>query len=490
MNSQHEVVENGVSLNTEPFVTNNYHSGYKVVQSEIFLNLPNSLDTLLLFHISTDYDNLLGITGTFLHVTTIAGGAVVSKNVPLLEDVSIGAISAVKHANGRDWWVFVNEEVKNSYYKILLTDKGIMSTEWFELEPAFPFLYASSLFTFSPDGSRMARYYVTNGVYVYDFDRCTGSFFNPVFVPLPNSSLGGGLSISPNSRFLYITYVDEIYQFDLWADDIGASKEVVAVWDSYYYPLPTLFMLSQLGPDGRTYINAPNSVWMMHTIQYPNKKGLACEVRQHSVQLPTYNAFTMPHFPNYRLGPLDGSPCDTLGLDNIPVAKYRYEQPAPLGDTLDYLQVEFTDLSYYEPAQWHWDFGHGNATSQDTSPVHVFPQVGTYEVCLTVSNANGEHTFCRTLELGTVSSSEEAQAVDITVFPNPCRDGVNMIISEYLPRDAKVVLYDAVGQRHKVQSVRTGWNTVWLDGLQAGIYFYQIWEKDVLLDSGKLVKVE
>ena len=78
----------------------------------------------------------------------------------------------------------------------------------------------------------------------------------------------------------------------------------------------------------------------------------------------------------------------------------------------------------------------------------------------------------------------------IYCFPNPCRDGVNVIISEYLPRDARVVLYDAVGQRHKVQSVQAGWNTVRLDGLRAGIYFYEVWERDMLLESGKLVKVE
>ncbi len=133
----------------------------------------------------------------------------------------------------------------------------------------------------------MARYYVTNGTYIYDFDRCNGTFSNPVFVPMPNTSLGGGLSISPNSRFLYIMSTEEIYQFDLWAGDIAASQEVVAEWDGFWYPLPTTFFLSQLGPDGRVYINATNGTRMMHTIQYPNKKGLACEVRQHGLLLPT-----------------------------------------------------------------------------------------------------------------------------------------------------------------------------------------------------------
>ncbi|HFA50861.1 MAG TPA: T9SS type A sorting domain-containing protein, partial [Bacteroidetes bacterium] len=136
-----------------------------------------------------------------------------------------------------------------------------------------------------------------------------------------------------------------------------------------------------------------------------------------------------------------------------------------------------------------------NTTSQDTSPVHTYMADGTYEVCLTVGNINSENTFCRTLELGTVTSSEEAAQVDITVFPNPCREGVNIIIGDYLPKAGKVVLYDVAGQRHKVQPLQTGWNTLRLDGLRAGVYFYEIWENGpecsggaVLLRSGKLVK--
>ncbi len=493
--SNHERIENGDSLNTGYYASLDYHSGYKVNHSEFFLPKPGNEDTLLLFHESTEIHPVYGIAKTILHHTKIdlkangGLGKITLKNNPLITDGTFGTITAVKHANGRGWWIFNSINSANKYNRLLFTNNGVEAIEEITFGDDIPFTTALGVLVFSPDGNKFARYEVKHGVSVFDFDRCQGTFHNPVFIPLPETNLGGGLAISPNSRFLYIASTGWILQFDLWADNIEASVETVAVYDGYQSPFSTNFFLMQLGPDGRIYINSTNGVNVLHTIQYPDKKGLACEVRQHSVQLPTYNAWTMPHFPNYRLGPLDGSPCDTLGLDNIPTAKYRYEQPAPLGDTLDYLQVEFTDLSYYEPATWHWDFG-DNTTSQDTSPVHVFMQSGTYEVCLTVSNVNGEHTFCRILELGTVSSLEEAQAVDITIFPNPCREGVNVIISDYLPRDAKVVLYDVVGQRHKVQEVRTGWNMLRLGGLQAGIYFYQIWERDVLLGSGKLVKVE
>ena len=488
MGSNHERIENGDSINTGYYASLDYSSGYKVAQSTFFLQMPGHPDTIILFHGSTEIDDVFGITINKFHTTKIYNRQepfVVEKNRPLLEDVRLNGISAVRHANGRDWWVIYGVQSENKYFLFLLTDKGVVSTEKVELYPEFPFLHADCYLKFTPDGNKFIRYYTSDGVYIYDFDRCNGGFSNGVFIPVPEDFLGWGHCISKNGRFLYVSSVTKILQYDIWADDIENTEVLVAVYDGYQSPFSTTFNTMQLGPDGRIYINSTSGSNILHVIQYPNKKGLACEVRQHSLELPTYNARTMPHFPNYRLGPLDGSPCDTLGLDNLSIAKYRYEQP----DSMDFLKVEFTDLSYYEPAEWHWDFG-DNTTSQETDPVHVFPQSGTYEVCLTVSNVNGENTFCRTLSLGTVSTSVEAQAVDINVFPNPCREGVNVIISEYLPRDAKVVLYDAVGQRHKVQSVQTGWNTLRLDGLRAGIYLYEIWEQDVLLKTGKLVKVE
>lgn len=488
--SAHSIILGGENLNIGVYAVLNAGSGYGDIHSEMFLLQPGNPDTLLLLHGSLGDHNVFGIANTDFLQTKVSlgtggsGFSVVSKNESLLTEVALGGLAAVKHANGRDWWVFFAVMSKNNYYRFLLTPEGIGNAELIEMEPAFPSFVGGGLIAFSPDGSKMARYEAVHGLYTYDFDRCDGSLSNMASLLLPNTSLGAGLAFSQNSRFLYIASALEIFQFDIWSDDLGASLDTVAVYDGYQSPFASTFFLMQLGPDGRIYINSGSSENVMGVIQYPDKQGLDCQVRQHSLQLPTYNSATMPIFPNYRLGPLDGSPCDTLNIDNFPMAKFRYEQ-----DTLDYLKVEFTDLSYYEPANWNWDFG-DNTTSQDTSSVHVFPENGTYTVCLTVGNMNGEHTFCRSLELGTVSSVEAAAEVDISVFPNPCRDGVNVIFSEYFPKDVQIVLYDANGQRHKAQPLRAGWNMLRLEGLRPRIYFYEIRENGLLLKSGKLVKVE
>ena len=73
--------------------------------------------------------------------------------------------------------------------------------------------------------------------------------------------------------------------------------------------LPTRFYLAQLAPNGKIYISVPpNSsefICILSTI--PDSAGLACNVEATwSESLPTRNGFSMPNFPNYRLGALEG----------------------------------------------------------------------------------------------------------------------------------------------------------------------------------------
>ncbi|MBL0052598.1 MAG: T9SS type A sorting domain-containing protein [Bacteroidetes bacterium] len=101
------------------------------------------------------------------------------------------------------------------------------------------------------------------------------------------------------------------------ASNIAASLDTVAVNDGFYDPNPpwqTAFVLHQLGPDGKIYISTGNSTFSLHVIDQPDSTDTLCNVLQHSLSLGRFNV-TIPNFPNYDLGPLAGSPCDTLGLE-------------------------------------------------------------------------------------------------------------------------------------------------------------------------------
>jgi hypothetical protein len=339
---------------------------------------------------------------------------------------------------------------------------------------------------FSPNGLHFFIYgtvSTTQGAYLnlYDFDRCTGLLSNHQQYHFISNGWGG-CSFSPNSRFLYVNYFTKAYQYDLEAPDVWASRIQVALYDGFLDPLNTTFYLMQLGPDGKIYANSPSGVKSLHVIHNPDEKGLNCEYQQHGVSLPTYNAFSIPSFPNYRLGPLDGSPCDTIGLDNSPISWWRSE-----ADTLESLRVNFHDLSYYEPNAWLWDFGDGSSGSDERHPVHNFPEPGDYLVCLTVSNANTSHTLCRTLHF-TVSAIDNPDVKNsISVSPNPFDNVLN--ITQSLPlRSPFFYLYDQMGRKVIVQSLALGITQVESSTLPVGIYFWEVIAAGEPILRGKIIK--
>ncbi|MBL4654650.1 MAG: PKD domain-containing protein, partial [Bacteroidia bacterium] len=57
--------------------------------------------------------------------------------------------------------------------------------------------------------------------------------------------------------------------------------------------------------------------------------------------------------------------------------------------------VTFTDNSLFSPTSWLWDFGDGNASS-DQNPIHTYTVRGTYDVTLIATNANGNDTLIQT----------------------------------------------------------------------------------------------
>src|SRR5205085_3612754 len=107
-----------------------------------------------------------------------------------------------------------------------------------------------------------------------------------------------------------------IFQLDMQATDIAASKTIVAEYDNFHtvQGLRTIFDLMKLAPDNKIYISTYEGSDVFHVINAPDSAGVDCRVTQHSFQLPDYNAFSMPNVPNYALGALNGSVCDSLNI--------------------------------------------------------------------------------------------------------------------------------------------------------------------------------
>jgi hypothetical protein len=498
-NFTHEMVENGDSLNPGEITWNSYNSGLRVAQSHIILPMPDNPGKYYLFHEKVDYHNVLVLAVNPCYYSIIdmnqnnGLGKVLEKNVVIFNEPekTFGKITAVKHANGRDWWVLFPEKAKNVFYRFLFSPNGVEDLLVQPLTPAFPLIYSNAFIAFSPDGSKLARYEIQHGLYLYGFDRCTGLLSdNPLFISIPDTELGGGVAFSPGGRFVYMLSSTFVLQADTWASNIAASLDTVAIWDGFIASngLPTTFFAMQPGPDGRIYFNTNSGTKYLHYINRPNLQGDSCQVVQHGIELPFNNIFTSPHFPNYRLGPLDGSPCDTLGMDNHPLAGFRYEV-----DTVNTLLVEFIDNSYYEPTNWHWDFGDGG-TSTEVNPAHTFAAPGAYTVCLTVSNQYAADTACRLVAVEGPNAVKEVQSASagIRMYPNPAKDLVTVRMDEALKNDAELSVYNLYGRlagRHYL-SEGSDMHSFTTEGLPPGIYLVRIQEYNKVIYSAKLVIVK
>jgi len=68
----------------------------------------------------------------------------------------------------------------------------------------------------------------------------------------------------------------------------------------------------------------------------------------------------------------------------VPVADFEANQT----EGIIPLTVQFTDESTSNPTEWEWNFGDGS-NSTEQNPVHIFSDIGRYNVTLVATNGNG-----------------------------------------------------------------------------------------------------
>lgn len=308
--------------------------GQRLQQGALALPWPSDSMRYCLFHMDQRFGTGNGATGFHLYYTEIdmrgnnGLGEVVSINNLLLTDtLDLGKLTACRHANGRDWWVVAPALLADDFYVLLLGPQGPSIQAMVHAGTPLPIAGGVGQAVFTQDGNKYIFGDATGAGFdsefnVFDFDRCSGTLTHQseIIFPYNDSICGVYVSVSPNSRFLYVSTCFKIYQYDLQAPNIEASRITVGEWDGFlYFNLYATISCAQLGPDGAIYWSSNGPY--MHRIAHPNQQGLACTFEQRGVSLPTFNFLTIPNHPNYRLGPIDGSPCDTLGIDITAVAQ-------------------------------------------------------------------------------------------------------------------------------------------------------------------------
>ncbi|HAD14114.1 MAG TPA: hypothetical protein DCF33_16950 [Saprospirales bacterium] len=290
-------------------------------------------------------------------------GRVVYKNRYFDEEPSSPFYATVRHGNGRDWWVILRTQDGLRYRSLLFERDEVklevvstlpeLSSEWFTLLDSLR--SNGNLFFASEDGSRLLDNYGERHVKLMSFDRCSGmiSLLDTIDTGIYPVLINGNIyernmfayELSPSGRYLYGVGDAGYMQWDLEAADVEGSRMQLGgpPWqlDSYQNPLVGIlggYFVFSYGPDGKLYNLFRNT---HSVVEYPDERGeesefcLAADNPPSCLQVP-YNLYSSRH-PNFRLGPLPGSGCDSLlsGVQLIDSGGSEFEvQPNPARDKI------------------------------------------------------------------------------------------------------------------------------------------------------------
>ncbi len=357
-NRNYDTLYNSSNFNAGWATDSFYVDGLGFSQGAVILPFPDNLNKYIIFSITGENyfsyylnnDSLQSyLDGQPFHLSYsvidmslnngLGGIDSMTKNVHAVDDTLIlGRLTCCKHANGRDWWLITHKWYSDLFYKFLISPSGVSSPI---VQQIGSVLYPSdglrdydrdSQAAFSPDGTKYIFVDQSNFFTVYDFDRCSGllSNFRQAFIDTIDRTRA--CSISPNSNYAYVSTLHDIYQFDINQLVIQNTEILVAHWDSTMDSLTNiknLFYYHQLAPDGKIYISNFGSSNTFHIIETPDLYGGNSNVQQHSFFLPGYN-IAIPNFPNYKLGVLNNSICDTVNYTkDINLGKILKMYPNP-----------------------------------------------------------------------------------------------------------------------------------------------------------------
>ena len=269
-------------------------------------------------------------------------GKVIQKNVVLADKQHYWntALHAVKHANGKDWWLVKADCNFNRYQEFLVKEDTILGPFYQNASVIGDWCVSYSEIYFNHNGTKLASsmygklingLYNRNRVDIYDFNRCDGklTFERYYVVPydtssFPNNDFKNGICFSPNDSLMYMSNLYSIYQIDLY-DTNTYNATFIHGPDTSIAAFPWYAGLAA-APDGKIYIGNDNGTRKyMSYIDKPNVKGLGCNFMPQGLWQPYTNLRKPPNMPNYGLGADTSKTCWPLSTNQLSIQHQALE---------------------------------------------------------------------------------------------------------------------------------------------------------------------
>ncbi|MBL0339585.1 MAG: T9SS type A sorting domain-containing protein [Bacteroidetes bacterium] len=374
-NKNHLLLNNGDSI-----------SGGGWYQEMVIVPMPDCDSLYYLFSIGVTMPN--GLKFSVINMKSNGGlGTVIQKNVSLVSGTKyVDCINAVKHGNGRDWWIIVRPspvgqpQYNNEWHLFLVSPVGISAMPGQNVG----YLNGTNLgkISISPNGSKISFVNLAGLIELYSFDRCTGNISNANLVE-PELTIGPypyywSCEYSQSGRYLYVSSqmsaVNYLWQYDTWASNIFSTKTLI--WQSV--SPPSYIGELKSGPDEKIYLSSswrsPNGAsnfpydstmyylenMNLSVINSPDSAGTACDFQPWSFYLGGKRSYLgLPNNPDYDMPALAGSPCDTL-----------------VGINEAILQTQQSTLSVYYSPNWETAFINADKLKGNNCKLQVFDAVG------------------------------------------------------------------------------------------------------------------
>ncbi|MFM7388086.1 MAG: hypothetical protein ACKO5L_07995, partial [Bacteroidota bacterium] len=294
--------------------------GWSAAQSSVIVPAPGEPDVFYLFTMEEQEHNVdatpavlaaepngRGFRYFKIDMSLNGGlGDVVEADVPVY-DYSFEGICAIRHANGSDYWILINQDTSGiGVYSV--TQNGV------QLAGVYPAptstsggIIKSSPFPFIPGQTCCNKVMTPAGL--FDFDLSTGQLnFETDF----GGNVSSSFEFSPNGYYLYATIFDPVtfnsqllqYNILLAAQTgqalVSTAQGVAANFEGVYM---------QLAPDGKIYFTEPafdpitgNFTTFLGTINCPNTSSPTVSSGVFSYTSDGVNSFgfyTLPNFPSW-----------------------------------------------------------------------------------------------------------------------------------------------------------------------------------------------
>lgn len=324
-NRQHLPLWNGDSIN--PPVDD--YLGSSTTNGSLFLSWPgDTADRFFAFVMRGEEDRRLYISRIDRQLDNGFGGIEPGfRNIPMASTEVGEQLTAIRHGNGRDWWVLARRSADylntNAFVAWLLTPSGI---EYVAISAAGLRATVVGELVASNKGDllALASHRGNSWIGLFKFDRCTGlaTLVDSLVRQHPKDRYYG-VSFDKSDSFVYVMSDPNgsLYRMNWPADELNMS--LVYTMNNQLGVYPNGAGALELSPNDKIYI-----VYVYDVLPDPNQfpeltrylgsidpsKTFGQQVDTFSVLLPdTVNrTYSLPHFPNYKLGALVGSPCDSL----------------------------------------------------------------------------------------------------------------------------------------------------------------------------------